>query len=781
MGFKSWFFLFFLGLAVASLPAAPQAGEGAAPDSVDGDQETLRNASVATDPAGLVAYLRKSVLSDADRGKIEGLVQQLGSDRFAAREEATDKLVAIGSPAVPFLCAAARSANREVAGRAEFCLSEIEHLPDSSIPAAAVRLLARRPNGDALQTLLDFFPFAGDEGVEEEVIVALGMLGVKHGKPEPLLAAALKDPLPARRGAAACALARAGEQEQRGTVRQMLADPDARVRYFVGKGLLGDRYPKPETPLNVEDKKFVKSANVGSDAAGLIAFLKKRTLSDEDRKNLESMVKQLDSSEFAQRQEASRRLVEIGTPALPFLRTAAVGSSLEMTRRVEECIKQIERGPGPALPSAATRLLAQRAPAEAVQVLIDYVPFADDASVEDEVIAALGVLSTLEPKVPAALPATLKDKLPARRAAAVLVLGQVGAREHFEAVRELLADADARVRLRAAQGLVAAKDKIAVPVLLALLGEGPVPQATAAESLLQNIAGEKAPALTISDAGEDVRKKAHESWMAWWRENGDKLDLGATPQGRPFLGLTLVTQLNAPMGAKGTLSVWEYGPDGKNRWEMTANFRGGAIDARLLPGNRILVAEYNDLRVTERDMTGKILWEKRTPGNPVSCQRLANGNTFIGTYTNVLEITPAGKEVYNHGVAGGNVDAFKMRNGNIMCLTNNATTVLEIDTAGKQVRRTQVVVNGGGWGALEELPGGRALVAEWTGKVVEIDAQGKTLWQCNVPGATHAIRLRNGNTLVACANIRKLIEVDRGGKTVSEKTTTGRPFHMRQR
>jgi hypothetical protein len=113
----------------------------------------------------------------------------------------------------------------------------------------------------------------------------------------------------------------------------------------------------------------LKGANIGCDAASLMGFFKKRTLSDNDRKNLEKLVQQLDSNQFAQRQEASQRLMEIGTPALPFLRNAAVGNSLEMTRRVEECIKQIERGPGPALPSAAARLLAQRGPAEGIQVL----------------------------------------------------------------------------------------------------------------------------------------------------------------------------------------------------------------------------------------------------------------------------------------------------------------------------------------------------------------------------------------------------------------------------
>jgi len=774
-------FSLLLLAVVASLAALPQNGSGADPaaDTTAADQEILRSAGVATDAAGLVAYLRKMVLPEAERAKIEGLVQQLGNERFATREEATEKLVAIGQPAVSFLRLAARNSNREIANRADICLSEIEHLPDPSITASALRVLSRHPNGDALRTVLDYFPFAADEGVEEESLNALGVLGIKQGKPDPLLLAALKDTLPARRGAAGCVLARLGDLDQRGTVRQMLADSDVRVRYLVGRGLLGDRYPKPETPLNVDDKKFLKAANITTDAAGLIAFFKKRTLSDDDRKNLEKLVLQLDSNQFSQRQEASQRLVEIGTPALPFLRNAVVGTSLEMTRRVEECIKQIERGPGPALPSAAARLLAQRAPAEAIAVLLDYVPFADDTSVEDEVAGALGVLSAQEPKVPAALIAVIKDNLAPRRAVAAFVLGQVGDKETFEGVRELLKDSDSRVRIRAAQGLLAAKDKNAVPTLLGLLGEGPAPQAALAETLLQGIAGEKAPVLSISDAGDDARKKAHEAWATWWRDNADKIDLGAPDLGKPHLGLTIVAELP---GNANSNRVWEFGTDGKERWSM-GNLLN-PIDAQVLKGNRVLIAEHGARKVTERDMTGKVLWERMVNGNPVSCQRLANGNTFIAHYTGVLEVTAGGKVVFEHNninnARGIIYDAVKLTNGNFAFICGIGTLV-EMDPNGKQVRSIQVGQNIN-WGGLEALPGGRFLVSlSNPGTVKEIDANGKSLWEAQVPGAAHATRLPNGNTMVACMNNQKLVEVNRNGKEVWSKTTNGRPFHVHRR
>ena len=69
---------------------------------------------------------------------------------------------------------------------------------------------------------------------------------------------------------------------------------------------------------------------------------------------------------------------------------------------------------------------------------------------------------------------------------------------------------------------------------------------------------------------------------------------------------------------------------GQVRWQMDQ--LDHPIDFQLLPGDRVLIAEYYGNRVTERDFRGKILWEVNLPGFPINVQRLANGNTFIGLY-----------------------------------------------------------------------------------------------------------------------------------------------------
>src|SRR4029077_14214016 len=90
----------------------------------------------------------------------------------------------------------------------------------------------------------------------------------------------------------------------------------------------------------------------------------------------------------------------------------------------------------------------------------------------------------------------------------------------------------------------------------------------------------------------------------------------------------------------------EYGADGVVKWKIKA--LSGPMDAHMLRNGHVLIAEYEGRRVTERDLKGKILWSFSISGNPIACQRLNNGNTFIATHHSLLEVSPGGVLVYNH-------------------------------------------------------------------------------------------------------------------------------------
>jgi hypothetical protein len=112
----------------------------------------------------------------------------------------------------------------------------------------------------------------------------------------------------------------------------------------------------------------------------------------------------------------------------------------------------------------------------------------------------------------------LKDADPARRAAAALVLGRSGTAEQRAAVQALLADPSPLVRFRAAQGLLGARERAALPALAALAGEAPWPVAVRADELLACVAGPHAPRLFGTDAA--ARRRARAAWDAWVRRHG---------------------------------------------------------------------------------------------------------------------------------------------------------------------------------------------------------------------------------------------------------------------
>jgi HEAT repeat protein len=520
------------------------------------------------------------------------------------------------------------------------------------------------------------------------------------------------------------------------------------------------------------DVEFLHRSHIGSDGPALLEFFRNRTLTDLDREKLEQLVRQLGNDLFEAREAASRALVGRGEPALPFLRAALKDSDREVVRRAENCIETIEQGPGPALPAAAARVLAQRRPPGATTALLQYVPYADDETVEDEVLAALVALNA-PGKVDDLLVAALQDPLSARRGAAAHVLGRNGTAEQRAIIRKLLADREPRVRFRAAEALLAARDKEGVPVLVDLLGDDPTELTWRVEELLLNLAGEKAPTISAGDGSPAARKAYREAWAGWWRDNGPRIDLARVSDQPAYLNLTLVAEMHANR-------IWECGPDGKVRWQL--GDLACPRDAEALPGRRVLVAECNANRVTERDLQGKVLWEHSVP-DPHSCQRLANGNTYIATGRRVVEVTRDHKEVFAYEPEQTFFIHSSQRqpNGYVVLLSMSGI-LREVNAAGKEVRSFQLDGNNRNWCGVTAVRGGHYLVVDFNqGQVLEVDATGKTTWQVAVQGTSYAQRLPTGNTLLTNFGQHKVLEVDRAGKTVWEKNVDTSPWRVHRR
>jgi outer membrane protein assembly factor BamB len=516
----------------------------------------------------------------------------------------------------------------------------------------------------------------------------------------------------------------------------------------------------------VDDERLVRAGGVTLDGPGLLAFFRQRTLSDADYKRLEELIRDLGSEDFATREAASRGLTQAGPPVLPLLRPALRDKDLEVARRAQGCIEVVERGTAAQLPGAAARLLARCAPEGAVAVLFAYLPFADEANVIEEVATALLTL-TAEGRADAVLMTGLADPRPTVRAVAAHVVGRKGTPDQRETVARLLSDPVAQVRWRAAIALLASRDRRAVPVLVAFLGDGPVELAWQTEDVLFRLAGDKGPKGTAL-ASEDGRRKARDAWAAWWQENGEGVDLARFGDGQVLLGMTLAIEFN-------TGRVWECTPDGTLRLDL----RGlqGPMEAQILPNGQVLLAESKGHLVSIRDAKGGILWSKRLTAEPTGCQRLPNGNIFVSTYSTAMEFSPDGTELYNFPLSSSSNAIWKARSGHILYAAANRLTVL--DTSGKLVHSIPLPQDPA-WSGVQDLPDGHFLVcSSGSGQIVEVDEAGNVRWQANHPGACGLCRLPNGRTLVGTAN--RIVELNQAGAVVWEKKTDGyvRRVHRR--
>jgi HEAT repeat protein len=488
----------------------------------------------------------------------------------------------------------------------------------------------------------------------------------------------------------------------------------------------------------------------------LLAAFQKRTLSPDQVATALSSINQLDHEKFATRQRATAELVAVGLPVVPLLRQALPGKSLEQSRRIEQCLEQITKAHRlETLPVVAARLLAVRKPAGAIETLLAYVPFTDNGLMKAEVAAALQRIAGTRLSADASLMKALHDTLPARRAIAGEVLAAVANAKVRAAVRNLLANSDHSVRLRVAVALVCAADRDAVPVLIDLLADLPGDELWQAEEILYRLAGVTAPQMELAEDAAG-RTRYRDTWKTWWQDHAATTQLAALPVPPPLLGFTVIAAISDTNSR-----ILEVDRNGKVRWQ----FDGVQypVDAHVLPGNRVLVAERGGLRITERDFQGNILWQKNDLPAPCNVQRLANGNTFVCTQAGLIELDAAGKTVLDIKIDQP-AAAYKTADGQMIYQTGDGTCI-RLDAAGKEVHRfaTGLDRETGGW--IDLTPRGRILADHLRQiGVAEFDLQGKRLWQTSVTVGSTAVR--NGHVIAGNWSTGYVTEFDRAGKVV---------------
>jgi hypothetical protein len=202
-------------------------------------------------------------------------------------------------------------------------------------------------------------------------------------------------------------------------------------------------------------------------------------------------------------------------------------------------------------------------------------------------------------------------------------------------------------------------------------------------------------------------------------------------------------------------------------------------------------------RVALVNAKGEVEWEIATKAEVHDLAMLPNGNILMPTGpTTIVEMTREKKTVWKYeampkaGYKGRiEIHAFqRLDNGRTMVAESGNGRIVEVDADGKIVHEIPLTIDKPNphrdTRMARKLENGNYLVChEGDGKVREYDAKGKVVWTYALdlggrprsPGhgpeghgteVFGAIRLANGNTVIAGGNNNRVLEVNKDGKVV---------------
>jgi hypothetical protein len=209
--------------------------------------------------------------------------------------------------------------------------------------------------------------------------------------------------------------------------------------------------------------------------------------------------------------------------------------------------------------------------------------------------------------------------------------------------------------------------------------------------------------------------------------------------------------------------------------------------------HRVLAQDKGHVAIIGVD--GKVEWEVECKYNSHDIHLLPNGNLLLHTAdATISELTPKKEVVWKYvgkpkaGYTGRvEIHSFqRLGDGNTMVAESGNRRIVEVDRDGKIVKEIPLVVEHPDphrdTRMVRKLESGNYLVChEGDGCVREYDANGKVVWiyrldlggRPRAPGhgpEAHgtevfgAIRLENGNTIIAGGNNNRVVEVNRDGK-----------------
>ncbi|QDU30971.1 HEAT repeat protein [Anatilimnocola aggregata] len=500
----------------------------------------------------------------------------------------------------------------------------------------------------------------------------------------------------------------------------MLAKPDYLRQLFVAAcccalGLaVGSKLASAADEPDVYTLQLAKY-DIQPTAESIADYLQSLLPTADHQRAMQKLIHQLGDESYAQRESATRQLMQQPAGLTELLAAAVAGPDPEIRWRAQLISDQTSRESQALLHAVLSTVQRQKFP-ELTAPLLKVTGLCTAEPLRTALRRA--VAATLSPADVPHLLAALKSSSAEQRslAAATLPLASpAAADEHLPA---LLRDDVAAVQLAAARSLANRGRRETLPVLVDLLNSNELPIRVEAFRTLKAVTGQSLP-FVVYDTPEK-RTEQRMAWQAW-------VDIAGQ-----------TAELKFPLRE----STVELG--------------------------RLLVCDQQQNQLIEYDEQGKEIWKKSTPAQPWGCQGLENGHRLVCCFAEriVVEYDAQGAEIWRAtGLPGGPTSVQRLENGNTLLACTEASEVVEVDRAGKITWRAKI---DGRPVDARRLEDGRTLVSlQNLQKVVELDISGKNVWELSgVGNVFSAQRLESGNTLVCTVGHSQVREFDRGGKVV---------------